>query len=128
MLTLTETRTDYRLADARENRAFVKCQIKTCDAGDVAGWESELPAIDAEIQARIYTLNDANADYSLAVVGYRADARRLRDALKTRGISQAAFATECGCSPSNVSNHLAAAAVWPIPRYIWTTAERLGLI
>ena len=46
---MTETRANYRLAEARENSDFVQCQIRTAQAAVVTELESELPAIDAEI-------------------------------------------------------------------------------
>lgn len=82
----------------------------------------------AQIVERIAAYEDSQADYALAVMRYRAQARRLRDALRERGITLEAFARECGCSPSNVASYLAPHSVSPLPAYVWRTAERLGLV
>lgn len=81
-----------------------------------------------EIQARLDAYEDANADYAVAVVGYRAEASALREALAAMGVTMTAFAGECGCSPSNVSSYLSPTSVYPLPGYIWKRAQEMGLL
>jgi hypothetical protein len=62
---------------------------------------------------------------------------RLKAALKDAGVTQAAFAGMCGCSPSNISRMLGMAdyisrcahpAYWGqmwIPKYVWRNALKL---
>ena len=105
MLTQTET------APARKHRAG-------SDVGKrVAG---RLDQID--------DVSDAQSNYAAAVVGYRRIARQLRDALKAQGITQAAFAQECGCSARNISDYLSERCIYPLPAYITRRAIEMGLI
>lgn len=77
---------------------------------------------------RSQTEAEMRADWSRACAEWTVQRIALRTALKARGITYAAFARHCGCSPSNISQYLNGRHDWPIPAYIWRTALDLDLV